>query len=558
MENDNNDILIQIATDGFDATVSQLSHLESVIQQIAQNNGLDELGRKIDRVGASLDGMSKFVKKAARAQTHLMREAVKTREVLEKLAESMARTSNRQNETGQATEQTSGRFLGLEKALTKTTQAVIVFWAAMDTVRRFTSTLENTARFNIMLQNMADHARVARGELVRLGTAVEGLGGSRNNLAGVMSRVRQGMQGLRTGRGPGMMGELNALYGISMSGSGVGGLATAEEWLRHVAAKFEAWGDSAEARERKLQVADMAGFDMGTLRMLDEGVAAFDARMKEGAKHTKDMADAVEASLRIQRKEAEFQQSWNDLKLRMLQAAEPLYLPLMDFANSILSWAQQHPTISAAASAIVLLAGSLAKLWAAIQVFAAIRGAKKIVEAAAAAGQTTAATATAGRAARGLGGLAMGPVGLVSSLVDTITGTFQRMAFLDEFRAFFNLMSAWHLEWEAIELSKYNALNDKQLGIIGDYLRDLRQPAGTVMRAARNARDVWNRYGDRGMGDTATRRDNQGAGFRINSITITVNSAASNPEEVARAVSEEFRNQIGRVIDDAWNGAHSA
>lgn len=547
-------LIIRISSVGFDEVYQQLERLEGVMSRLGSNSSLDKVSRQLDQ-------MSRYMKDMHGDLAELTLQHEKN---------TVATTRGAEH-----AQIAAGKYGGLEKTFKAVSIVAGAFWAAASVPRKFIRSIEQVSAFNLSLTNMSINANVARGTLMTLGAAVEGLGGSKAGLAGTLSGFQASMQGLRMGRGGGGVEEASVLYGLDIRGTSRSGLATPDELLRNVAKLFEKMGDSAAAQADKLDIKRLLGLDDGTFKFANQGVKRFDAEIAKAAEETKKMASAVDASNRVSELRAQKDKEWANAELKMAEAAEPVTKWLQEQSKGLAEQIQNHAKLSAGIKYAVGGLWELGKVAGSVYAaFAAFKFAKNIGSIAGAlssgagfgggiaGGIPRGIGGAAGSVGRAAGSAAIGAAGAAGSIGGAIVNALQGGTIMNDTLRLVNIVSAWRQDWKSFSVymmakgGAFSANSDYMAAVQGALqIGDSSGIQNILLRAAYNARRMDSNIGSLPVSRNGQVYGSSGNGVSISNIEITVNSNATDAEEVAKAVREELFKQINQSIEDAVNGS---
>ena len=117
---------------------------------------------------------------------------------------------------------------------------------------------------------------VSSGELTRAGIAGMIAGGNPDEMYALLTRITSQRAALRWGMGGGAFMEVARRFGVDISGSGPGGLATNTEWLRNIAIRM-----SELEPEDRIALANTAGLSREQMWLVSNGVKYFDWAMSK-------------------------------------------------------------------------------------------------------------------------------------------------------------------------------------------------------------------------------------------------------------------------------------
>lgn len=250
-------------------------------------------------------------------------------------------------ETGKSAKTAAAGF----KQLTRSIAAAIAPAMALGTV--LSQTL-NFAAQGEQLLFMSKSANMAADEFQKLAIASQRFGGSREGAAGMMAGLASQIQALRLGQSAPLQ-DAAMFYGLNLMGKN-GGLATGNELLRNIAATMERLDTAAQ-----LDLGHRIGLDETTIRLLQQGVAAFDAELEKAQKRSifrpEDLKRAQELQISVRDLQLSMQGLWAEIARWLLPAVQSL----TEYATQAFDYLQDHSdTVKAALAGIAVVMGAIA------------------------------------------------------------------------------------------------------------------------------------------------------------------------------------------------------
>ena len=168
---------------------------------------------------------------------------------------------------------------------------------------------------------MANAANMAANEFQKLAIANTRFGGSKEGAAGTMAGLASQIQALKFGESAPLQ-DAAVKYGLSLMGAS-GRLAEGNELLRNIARTMERLDVGAQ-----LDLGRRIGLDEATIRILQRGVAAFDAELAEAEKRKvftdEDLKRAQEFEMAVRDLKLSLQGVWAEIARWILPAVKSL------------------------------------------------------------------------------------------------------------------------------------------------------------------------------------------------------------------------------------------
>lgn len=201
---------------------------------------------------------------------------------------------------------------------------------------------------------MAKSANMAADEFQKLAIASQRFGGSREGAAGMMAGLASQIQALRLGQSAPLQ-DAAMFYGLNLQGQN-GGLATGNELLRNIAATMERLDSAAQ-----LDLGHRIGLDEATIRILQQGVAAFDAELERAQKRSifkpEDLKRAQELQMSVRDLQLSMQGLWAEIARWLLPAVQSL----TEFATQAVDYFTEHSAaVKAVLVSIAVVMGAIA------------------------------------------------------------------------------------------------------------------------------------------------------------------------------------------------------
>ncbi len=383
-------LLIRITSVGFDEVLQSLREVEEAARRVSSGGGFAKLQDTLDEIASSLDEFKEGMRSATHGFTTFGAGAQQSGTQLSKHTQEM---------------QKNLQILGtLAKAYAS-------FWVMFNAPRKFFATLDGVAQFNRQLSTMAVLANMSRESLIGLGAAAGTFGGSSSDAADLASRAELAMQSFRMGQGGGAFEQAAQMYGLSLAGTGAGGLMQGEEALDNIVAAMEKLPNMAD----KLGLKSMLGISDAMFQVMLKGTKAWEEAKKSNAEYAQRLADAKAKTEEWNAATAELKKEWEILKTQVLTDLVPLVKPLIEIVTSILKKCQEFHGVISAVFTIVTAIGTAIAAWKFAQM---VKTAWELVKA-------LRAAAAAGSALGAVGGGAGAVGGLVGWLKDLFKGLFK-------------------------------------------------------------------------------------------------------------------------------------
>lgn len=465
-------LLIRITSVGFDEVLQSLREVEEAARRVSSGGGFAKLQDTLDEIASSLDEFKEGMRSATHGFTTFGAGAQQSGTQLSKHTQEM---------------QKNLQILGtLAKAYAS-------FWVMFNAPRKFFATLDGVAQFNRQLSTMAVLANMSRESLIGLGAAAGTFGGSSSDAADLASRAELAMQSFRMGQGGGAFEQAAQMYGLSLAGTGAGGLMQGEEALDNIVAAMEKLPNMAD----KLGLKSLLGISDAMFQVMLKGTKAWEEAKKSNAEYAQRLADAKARTEEWNAATAELKKEWEILKTQVLADLVPLVKPLIEIVTSILKKCQEFHGVISAVFTIVTAIGTAIAAWKFAQMVKTAWGLVKALRAAAAAGSALGAVGGGAGAVGGLVGKA-NPISVVAGVVDAFTGFVQRQVQIHSLSVAEQHLATWHNEWRAFTLYSNTGHADKDgngYSLSKDDFRSLLPDLSDEMKsawlvAANNARQM--------------------------------------------------------------------
>lgn len=212
----------------------------------------------------------------------------------DKTSKSIAKTGQETQAAGKRAQTTANQFTLLKKEVAGAVAPLLALGVVLHQTLNFAAQGEQ-------LLFMAKSANMAADAFQKLAIANERYGGSREGAAGMMAGLAGQVQALKFGQ-PAPLQDAAVMYGLNLQGRN-GGLAEGNELLHNVAAAMERLDAGAQ-----LDLGRRIGLDEATIRLLQEGVAAFDAELARAANRQVFTPEDLQRARDMER-------AWRDFKL---------------------------------------------------------------------------------------------------------------------------------------------------------------------------------------------------------------------------------------------------
>ena len=386
-------LLIRITSVGFDEVLQSLREVEEAANRVSSGGGFAKLQDTLDDIASSLDEFKEGMRSATHGFTTFS---------------AGARQSGTQLSAHTQELQKNQQILGtLAKAYAS-------FWVMFNAPRKFFATLDGVAQFNRQLSTMSVLANMSRESLIGLGAAAGTFGGSSSDAADLASRAELAMQSFRMGQGGGAFEQAAQMYGLSLAGTGAGGLMKGEESLDNIVAAMEKLPNMAD----KLGLKSMLGISDAMFQVMLKGTKAWEDAKKSNAEYAQRLADAKARTEEWNAATAELKKEWEILKTQIFADLVPLIKPLIEIVTSIVKKCQEFHGVISAVFTIVTAIGTAIAAWKFVQMVKTAWELVKALRAAAAAGSALGAVG-------GGAGAVGGGAGAVGGLVGWLKGLFK-------------------------------------------------------------------------------------------------------------------------------------
>lgn len=279
------------------------------------------------------------------------KKALNTIREIDSSGKKLAKTNKTTGESaavmGRKASTAAGQFRQMSRALA----GAIAPAVALGTV--LSQTL-NFAMQGEQLLFMAKSANMAADEFQKLAIASQRFGGSREGAAGMMAGLASQIQALRLGQSAPLQ-DAAIFYGLDLQGRN-GGLATGNELLRNIAATMERLDSAAQ-----LDLGHRIGLDEATIRLLQQGVAAFDEELERAEKRSifkpEDLKRAQEFEMATRDLKLSLQGLWAEIARWLLPAVQTL----TEYATQAFDYLQEHSdAVKAALVGIAVVMAAIA------------------------------------------------------------------------------------------------------------------------------------------------------------------------------------------------------
>lgn len=437
-------LLIKVSSVGFDEVLKSLREVEQAAKAISSGGGLGELQNTLDHISGSLDEFKEGMRTATKGFRDFEGGAKSSGEKLDAHTQSLHRN---------------------QEMLATLTKAYASFWVMFNAPRQFFSMLDGIAKFNTELSTMSEMTGVSRGVLLELGKESEKFGGSTQSMAALMSRARQAMQSFRMGQGGGAFEQAAAMYGLDISGTGQGGLATGLEMTRNIVAALEALPD----KDSKLGLKNLLGISDADYQVFLQGTKAFDDLVEKGGDNEKNLKGADEATKRWNDATKELSKDWEILKTQVFVELVPYVSKIADFVADITRESGRVKELLSAIWVAAVAIGTAVAAWkfaqavaAAVKLLGVLKSIKALGGAGAAAGGVGGGFGGGAPAGGGVGGGGRGGllsfVGLGVDIGNGIANSIGAGAGLGTAQNtgnIYTLLKGWFLLWQTATVNRY-------------------------------------------------------------------------------------------------------
>ena len=292
-------------------------------------------------------------------------------EKIDAAAEKLAKTNEK---TTKSAKTAAGEFKQMTRALAGAIAPAMALGAVLSKTLNFAIQGEQ-------LLFMAKSANMAADEFQKLAIASQRFGGSREGAAGMMAGLASQIQALRLGQSAPLQ-DAAIYYGLNLQGKD-GGLATGNELLRNVAETMERLDTAAQ-----LDLGRRIGLDEATIRILQQGVAAFDEEMARAEKRSIFTADDLKRAQEFEMATRDLQLSMQALWAEVARWLLPAVQTLTEYATQAFDYLTEHAdVVKALLAGISVVLGviaiksliAFAPLWGTVALFAAIGAAIALV-----------------------------------------------------------------------------------------------------------------------------------------------------------------------------------
>ena len=445
MTEDLANLLIRVTSVGFDEVLKSLREVEQAAKAVSSGGGLGKLQETLDRISGSLDEFKDGMRAATKGFTSFADGAKSSGAKLDAHTEKLRRN---------------------QEMLATLTKAYASFWVMFNAPRQFFSALDGIAKFNTELTTMSEMTGVSRGVLLELGKESEKFGGSTQSMANLMSRARRAMQSFRMGQGGGEFEQAAAMYGLDISGSGIGGLATAGEMTRNIVAALEALPD----KDSKLGLKELLGISDADYQVFVQGVAKYDELVENGDAQNEKLKEADKATKRWNDATKELSKDWEILKTQVFVELVPYVSKIVDFVADITRESGRVKELLAAIWVAAVAIGTAVAAWKFAQAVAAaakLLGILKNIKALGSAGGGVAGGSGGGfggGAPKGAGGGVAGKGGLLSFVglgvdigngIANSIGAGAGISTAENTGNIYTLLKAWFILWQTAVVNRY-------------------------------------------------------------------------------------------------------
>lgn len=252
-----------------------------------------------------------------------------------KLEQTNKKTGKSSEKAGQQAKTSAQQFAAFKGAIAGAIAPALALGTVLSRTLNFAAQGEQ-------LLFMSKSANMAANEFQKLAIASERFGGSREGAAGMMAGLASQLQALKFGQSAPLQ-DAAMMYGLNLQGKN-GNLAEGNELLRNVAQTMERLDTSAQ-----LDLGRRIGLDEATIRILQQGVAAFDAELARAEKRRvftdEDLKRAQELEMALRDTKLSLQAVWAEIARWVMPAVKDL----VEMAGSGLSYISEHADVLKAA-----------------------------------------------------------------------------------------------------------------------------------------------------------------------------------------------------------------
>lgn len=441
-------LLIRITSVGFDEVLRSLREIEDAANRVSSGGGFAKLQDTIDEISSSLDEFKEGMKSATSGFTAFG---------------DGARQSGTQLSAHTQALQKNQQILGtLAKAYAS-------FWVMFNAPRKFFATLDGVAQFNRQLSTMSVMANMSRESLIALGAAAGKYGGSSSGVADLAARAEQAMQSFRMGQGGGAFEQAAQMYGLSLSGTGAGGLMQGKESLDNIVAAMEKLPTLADKKGLK----NLIGIDDATFQLMFEGMEAWKQHQKDEAENAKRLAEAAAKTEEWNKATAELKKEWEILKTQIFVDLAPHVVKIVDWVKELTrDSGKLHGVLSTLYTSVVAIGTSIAAwkfgsaIMSVLKLVAAFKTLKAVSSIGGAVGGVGGAVGGAGGAVGGKGGF-LSFLGLGVDIGNAIANSVGAGASLGTAKntgSLYGLLKEWFVLWHSVTVSRYGYQNQGMAG----------------------------------------------------------------------------------------------
>lgn len=270
-----------------------------------------------------------------------------------------------EKETKKSSDKLSGSTKDLNNKTKDLAKSVVNLASSYFGLKKVLSEMLDFAKGGEDLALMAKSAGVGAEMLQRYGTALQNYGGGMSSAASTLSNINQMMQDIRFGQDSALK---NAAirYGLDISGTGEGGLATAEEMLVEIAEKMELLNE-----QEQLDFGRKLGLDPAMIALMQTGVQNLTEELKNASKFSVFSKEDLELSQKFQRSLREFRLSLDKIWGVLSRAFLPILTKIMNGAAKFFNYLSEKKGFligffAVIAVALGVIAVKAAIAWAAI------------------------------------------------------------------------------------------------------------------------------------------------------------------------------------------------
>nr|DAQ90527.1 MAG TPA: tail tape measure [Caudoviricetes sp.] len=245
-----------------------------------------------------------------------------------KLEQTNKKTGKSSEKAGQQAKTSAQQFAAFKGAIAGAIAPALALGTVLSRTLNFAAQGEQ-------LLFMSKSANMAANEFQKLAIASERFGGSREGAAGMMAGLASQLQALKFGQSAPLQ-DAAMMYGLNLQGKN-GNLAEGNELLRNVAQTMERLDTSAQ-----LDLGRRIGLDEATIRILQQGVAAFDAELARAEKRRVFTDEDLKRAQELQKSWRDMQQSMQGLWAEIARFVLPIVQQFIDSASAGFEYLRQH------------------------------------------------------------------------------------------------------------------------------------------------------------------------------------------------------------------------